>query len=172
MNPVQSDPEPWRKLSEALAGSFAARAHGLLASDFVLLDRENGEIGHLELLGPEGATIMAKDLRAQIERLTPAHCRMLSSGAEILTSTGDPTSPEITCLGHFYSARLSLLRNKAEAGQQGDEKAVRIAGGLTNRNYEVSFSAGVEGSLPLALFLLYRLVSLRREAYRTGHRRD
>jgi hypothetical protein len=93
---------------------------------------------------------------------------MLSRGAEILTSTGDTSSPEITCLGRSYRTGLSLLRNKAEAGPAGDNTTIRINGGLTNRNYEVIFEAGDESSLPVALFLLYRTVALRREAYRAA----
>jgi hypothetical protein len=45
---------------------------------------------------------------------------------------------------------------------------VSIKGGLTNRNYEVVFDAGDEGSLPVAFFLLYLTVALRRKAYLTG----
>jgi len=43
----------------------------------------------------------------------------------------------------------------------------RITGGLTNRNYEAVFDAGNAGSLPVALFLLYLTVTLRRKAYVT-----
>jgi hypothetical protein len=93
---------------------------------------------------------------------------MLSHDAQILTSTGNTTSPEITYLHRPYTAKLSLLRNSAEAGPAQDGATIRINGGLTNRNYEVIFEAGDEGSLPVALFLLYRIVAIRREAYRAG----
>jgi hypothetical protein len=170
MSPVQigRDPTPWRSLGEILAGSLTARARGAFASEFALLDRENGEIGRLEIFGPSGAELGAGGVEARIEHVPPARYRMLSSGAEILTSTGSATSPEIRCLGRPYTARLSLLRNRAEAGPAGDEEVVRIAGGLTNRKYAVYFETGEEGSLPVALFLLYRIVALRREAYRAG----
>lgn len=165
---MSHDPEPWRNLGEALSGSFAARARGLLASDFALLDPHGGEIGRLKIHGQQGAEFDAGDLRARIERAAPNRYEMTSGGAEILTSTADTSTPEITCLGHHYRASLSLLRNKAEAGPPGEEAVVRITGGLTNRNYEVSFEARAEGPLSVALFLLYRIVSLRREAYRVG----
>ncbi len=165
MCPVRRD--PWRQLSETLAGRFAARAQGLLASEFVLLDREGTEIGRLELHGTAGAELRAKDVEAHIERVGRSGYKMFSLNAEILTSTGEATSPAITYLGHPYDASLSLLRNKAEAGPA-EIMTIRIKGGLTNRNYETSFDPGDEGSLPVAFFLLYRLVSLRREAYRTG----
>jgi hypothetical protein len=170
MSPMQKDPapEPWRKLSETLAGHLMVCARGLLASEFILLDRENMEIGDLEIHGLRGAELKAGDAQARIERLSPSRYRMLSSGAEILTSAGDATSPEITYLNHPYEASLSLLCNKAEAGRPGHNATIRIKGGLTNRNYEAFFEPGDEGSLPVAFFLLYRLVSLRREAYRAG----
>jgi hypothetical protein len=168
MSPRQKAPDPWRQLAEALAGRFTARARGLLASEFVLLDRENREIGRLKIHGPAGAALQVGDVEARIERVAPAHYTMLSSGAEILTSTGSATSPGITSLDDPYKTSLSLLRNMAEAGPAERNATIRIKGGLTNRNYEVLFDPGDEGSLPVALFLLYRLVALRREAYRTG----
>jgi hypothetical protein len=93
---------------------------------------------------------------------------MLSYGKEILTATGDATSPAITSHNRHYTASLSLLRNTAEAGPAQHTTTIRINGGLTNRNYQASFEPDDEGSLPITLFLLYRLISLRREAYRTG----
>ena len=165
MSPMRRD--PWRKLGEALAGRFAARARGLLASEFVLLDREGTEIGRLELHGTAGAELRAGDVEARIERVGRSGYKMFSLDAEILTSTGEATSPAITYLDHLYRASLSLLRNKAEAGPA-EITTIRIKGGLTNRNYEASFKPDDAGSLPVALFLLYRLVDLRRAAFRAG----
>jgi hypothetical protein len=60
------------------------------------------------------------------------------------------------------------LHNKAEAAPSGEEAAkVHVTGGLTNRNYEAIFDAEAEGSLPVAIFLLYLVVTLRRGAYVT-----
>ena len=170
MCPMRRDPTPmsWWGLGETLAGRFAARARGLLASEFALLGRGGEEIGRLKVHGREGAELEAGDLEAGIERLAPTRYRMLAHSAEILTSTGETSSPEIKCLGRPYKAKLSLLRNTVEAGPAEDGVTVRVNGGLTNRNYEVIFEAGHERSLPVALFLLYRIVALRREAYRAG----
>ena len=168
MSPGQKAPDPWRKLGEALAGRFTARARGFLASEFILLNRENREIGRLQIHGPAGAALLARDVEARIERVGRSGYRMLSSGTELLTSKGDATSPGITYLNHTYETSLSLLRNTAEAGPSEHTATIRIKGGLTNRNYEALFEPGDRGSLPVALFLLYRLVALRREAYRTG----
>ena len=164
------DPTPWRRLGETLSGYFTARARGLLASDFALLDREGGEVGRLEIHGPTGAELRATGLEAQIERITLTRHRMLSGGAEILTSTVVATTPEIRCLGVPYQTILSLLRNAAEASPAKEEATVRIKGGLTNRNYEIHFETGEASPLPVALFLLYRIVTLRRDAYRAGSR--
>ena len=168
MGPTRRDPKPWRKLRETLDGSFTARARGLLASEFVLLDREGAQIGKLEIHGPHGANLRAGDVEARIARVGRYGHAMLSSGEEILTSTGDPTSPGITSHNHPYVTSLSLLRNKAEAGPKVQTTTIRITGGLTNRNYEAAFEPGDENSLPIALFLIYLLISLRRKAYVTG----
>ena len=172
MSQMPEDPmlAPWRRLGETLAGSFAARACGLLASDFAILDRDGAEVGRLRIHGPEGAELEAGDLEVRIERVARSRYTMLAGGAEALASEPavSPTTLEIRCSGRLYEARLSLLRNTAEAGLAGGEVAVRISGGLTNRNYEAVFDIEDEGSLPVAFFLLYRTVALRREAYRTG----
>jgi hypothetical protein len=169
MSPMPEDPAlaPWRRLGEILAGSFAARARGLLASNFGILDREGDEVGRLRIQGPEGAELEAGDLEARIVRVARSRYTMLSGGTEILTAGSVSSTLEIRCLGRRYEARLSLLRNTAEAAT-GGEVAVRITGGLTNRGYEAAFDVDAEGSLPVAFFLLYRTVALRREAYRAG----
>jgi hypothetical protein len=171
MSRMPEDPTltPWRRLRETLAGSFAARARGLLASDFAILDRDGEEVGRLRIHGQKGAELEAGDLEAEIDRVARSRYTMLAGGAEILTarSAGASGTLEISCFDHLYEARLSLLRNTAEAAT-GDEAAVRISGGLTNRSYEAVFDVEDEGSLPVAFFLLYRTVALRREAYRAG----
>ena len=176
MSPMQEDPTlaPWRGLGETLEGSFAARARGLLASEFAILGREGEEIGRLEIHGGEGAELEAGDLEARIERSAPSGYTMLTDGAEILTAEllGAWNAPEIKCLNRLYKGRLSLLCNTAEAGPAGERVTVRITGGLTNRNYKAVFDAGNVGSLPVAFFLLYLTVTLRREAYLTGKGRS
>ena len=171
MSPMQEDPTlaSWRGLGETLEGSFAARARGLLASEFAILGREGEEIGRLEIHGGEGAELEAGDLEARIERSAPSGYTMLTDGAEILTAEllGAWNAPEIKCLNRLYKGRLSLLCNTVEAGPAGERVTVRITGGLTNRNYEAVFDAGNAGSLPVAFFLLYLTVTLRRKAYVT-----
>ena len=168
MGPMPRDPDPWRKLRETLDGRFTARARGLLASEFVLLDSDGAQIGRLEIHGPAGANLRAGDVEARIERTGRSSYTMVSSGNEILTSTGKTASPRITSQNRRYAAGLSLLRNTAEAGPAEHTATIRIKGGLTNRNYDLFFDPGDENPLPVALFLLYRLVSVRSEAYRAG----
>jgi hypothetical protein len=176
MSPMQEDQTlaPWRRFGETLEGSFAARARGLLAPDFAILGREGEEIGHLEIHGAEGSELEAGDLEARIERSFLCGYTMLAGGAKILTAepVGTLNTPEIRCLDRLYKGRLFLLRNTAEAGPAGERVTVRISGGLTNRNYEAVFDAGDAGSLPVAFFLLYLTVTLRREAYLTGKGRS
>jgi hypothetical protein len=162
MSPMHEALTSWRRLGETLEGSFAARARGILAPGFAILGKEGEEIGRLEIHG-------AGDLEARIERSVPSGYAMLADGVEILAAEplGAWNAPEIECLDRLYRGRLSLLRNKAEAGPAGKRATVRITGGLTNRRYEAVFDAGDESSLPVALFLLYLTVALRRKAYVT-----
>ncbi len=172
MSPMQEDPTlaPWRRLGESLEGSFAAHARGLLTPDFAIQGREGKKIGCLEIHGPQGAELEAGDLQARIERSKPSGYAMLAGGAKILEAepVGALNTPEITCLDHRYNGRLSLLRNTAWAGPAGERVTVRITGGLTNRNYEADFDVGDAGSLPVAFFLLYLTIALRRKAYLTA----
>ena len=169
MSPMHEAPTPWRKLGENLEGSFVARARGLLAPQFAILGREGEEMGRLEIHGAEGAELGAGDLEGRIERSTLSGYTMLAGGAEILTA--EPlrawNAPEMRCLDHLYWGRLSLLRNTARAGPAGERATVHITGGLTNRYYEAVFDAGDAGSLPVAFFLLYLTIALRRKAYVT-----
>ena len=173
MSPRQQDPAAWRSLGETLAGSFTARAQGSLlrTSEFSIRDRQGGRVGGLEIHGPAGAELEVGDLQARIERPAPSRYAMFAGGNGILAAgpLGSISTPEISCFGRPYQGRLSLLRNKAEAAPSGEEVAkVRLEGGLTNRNYEAVFDATDEGSLPVAIFLLYLVVTLRREAYLTA----
>ena len=61
MTPAPQDPTlaPWMSLQEPLAGYLAARARGLLASDFVLSGREGEELGWLRVHGRRGADLEA-----------------------------------------------------------------------------------------------------------------
>ena len=170
MTPAPQDTTPWEHLGERLAGSFAARARGTLAPELHLSGRNGEEFGRLRLDGPEGASFEAGDARATIERGTGPRYRMLDGGGNVLVeeTAGSADAPEVRCGGRLYEARLRLLRNAAVARSPGGSEAARVAGGLTNRGYQVSFDAEDENSLPLAVFLLFRIVALRRRAFLTG----
>ncbi len=165
MTPAPQDPvlAPWRRLGETLAGYFAARSRGLLAPELVLARRDGEEFGRLRLRGLEGAEFEAYDVWATIERAARSRYGMLVGGVEVLAQ---PTiAPEIRCGDHVYEVELNLLRNAAVARSPGGSEAARVAGGLTNRSYEVFFDAEDEAALPSAVFLLYRIVALRRRVF-------
>jgi hypothetical protein len=168
--PRDPSPSPWSRLLEVLAGSFSARARGFLASEFILLNQGGGEFGSLRIQDPIGAELEAENLRAAIERAPHGRRRMLSGDEETLVAKplGTADILEVRCWGRRYEANLSLLRNTAVARSLGGEEAARVTGGLTNRAYEAVFDAEDEGSLPVAIFLLYYTVALRRRAYRAG----
>ena len=172
MEPVPGDLmlAPWGELRERLAGYFAARAQGLLASEFVLSSRSGEEFGRLRVQGPGGAELETGSTRVKIERTARSRYRVLTGDSETLVaeSAGSSSALRVRCGKRTYEARLNLLRNTAVARSSGDEEAARIAGGLTNRSYEAVFDVGDEGSLPIAVFLLYHTVALRRRAFLAG----
>jgi hypothetical protein len=164
------DSSPWSTLTKTLCGSFAARARGFLASEFILVNRSGEEFGRLRIHGPTGAELEAGDLRTAIERAPSSRHRMLTGDVETLVAErlGPPDTLEIRCGARRYEAHLSLLRNTAVARSSRGEEAARVTGGLTNRGYEAVFDAEDEDSLPTAVFLLYYTVALRSRAYRMG----
>jgi hypothetical protein len=161
----------WRELRERLAGYFAARARGLLASEFVLSGRSGEEFGRLRVHGPVSADLENGTMGVKIERSARSRYRMLTGSAQMLVAEparGTSGVLEVRCGSRTYEARVNLLRNTAVAHSSRGEEAARIAGGLTNRSYEAVFDAGDEGSLPVAIFLLYHTVALRRRAFLAG----
>jgi hypothetical protein len=169
--PVDLTLAPWRALRERLAGYFAARAQGLFASEFVLSNRSSEEFGRLRVHGPEGAELEAGSTRAKIERTPRSRYRILAGDSETLVAKPVRSTPsvlEVRCGNRTYEVRLNLLRNTAVARSSGNKEAARIAGGLTNRSYEAVFDVGDEGSLPVAVFLLYYTVAHRRRAFLAG----
>jgi len=172
MSPVPEDQmlAPWKGLQGALAGFFSAHARGLLASDFALLDLGGREVGWLRVRGPKGAELEAGNLASRIKRTAPRRYGMVTGGARVLSAetAGSPDVMQIRRAERMYEASLALLCNTVEAHLPTGDRVARVTGGFTNRSYEVAFDADDAGSLPVAVFLLYRLVALRRGAYRTG----
>ena len=137
MGPAPEDPTlaPWRELAERLAGYFAARPRGFLASEFALSSRSGEEFGRLRVHGLGDAQLEAGGTRAEIERT--AGYRMLTGGVETL---------------------------RAEPTRGMGALEVRCG----SRTYEADFDAGDDGALPVALFLLYHTVALRRRVFLAG----
>jgi hypothetical protein len=166
---MRQDPTlaPWRELRERLGGYFVARARGLLGSELVLSSRSGEEFGRLRVHGSRGAELETGDTRTEIERTARSRYVMVAGDAETLVAElADPSGVlKVWCGSRLYEARLDLLRNAAVARSSCNEQAARIAGGLTNRSYEAFFDAADDGSLPVAVFLLYHTVALRRRAF-------
>ena len=166
---MRQDPTlaPWTELRERLAGYFAARSRGLLALEYVLSSRSGEEFGRLRVHGPEGAELEIWGTRAEVERTARSRYRMLTGGAQTLVAepAGSAHVLEVRCENRVYEARIDLPRNTAVARSPGGQEAARIVGGLTNRSYEADFDAADEGSLPVAVFLLYHAAALRRRAF-------
>jgi hypothetical protein len=172
MRSTPEDPTPWRRLQEHLAGYFAARARGLLASEFAVSSRDGEEFGRLRIHGPGGAEFESSNLKAIIERTARSRYRMMTGDVETLVAqpAGSLGALKVRCGSRLYETYFDLLRNDTVARSSGGEEAAHIAGGLTNLSYEAFFDVGDEGSLPVAVFLLYRIVALRRRAFLAGTR--
>ena len=177
MSPAPRTASPlafWDLLQRDLAGGFRARARGLLGSVFSLLGPDGEEFGRLRMRGPAGAEFgagWAEDTpETEIVRGGPfaARYRMTTGGAPILlASPSDPKSGlRVFCGGKTYETESNVLRNTAAARLLPERKdAVRVKGGLAGRSYEATFPDGDGASLTVAVFLLYRSVALRREAF-------
>ena len=154
-------------LRESLDGAFAARARGLLASGFALLDRDGQEFGHLRLAVAPGAEFRFMDRAATFEA-SGRRLRMVADGAEVLAGTpkARPLDELIVSSGdRTYDASFSFFRNRAAASRPGDGQSAQLSGGITGRSYEAIFDAGDACALPVAVFLLWHLVTHRRRAY-------
>lgn len=158
----------WQEPSEALGGSLSARPRGIVAPEFILLDRDGGAFGLMSVRGREGARIEANPLDVRIERLAdgPDNYRMLTNGATTLLAARKGTSVAMTvrCGGRRYEAGLDLIRNAALATSAEGAQTARLLGGLFARGYRALFDAEDPCALPVALFLLYHTVALRRRA--------
>lgn len=169
----------WDLLQEDLAGRFRARARGLLGAEFSLFGPEDKEeFGRLRMRGALEATFRAGAREAspqtEISGGGPfaARYRMKTGGAPVLlASPADPSGGlRIFCAARTYEARWSVLRNTATAllladGEPGTHGEVRVQGGLAGRSYEATFPPGDGAPLAVAVFLLYRGVALRRQAF-------
>lgn len=155
-----------RKAPETRRRMFTARARGLLAPGFVLLDRDGGELGQLRTRGLAGAELRGTT-NAAVERVGRGY-RMLAGGETLLTARLGPRPEggmEISSRGRTYAARINTLRNTAVA-RAPDGTVVELGGNLTGRRYEATAEA--EEALPVAVFLLYYLAAVRRRAYLSG----
>lgn len=157
-------------LRQSLDGAFAARADGLLAYRFALLDRHGREFGRLRLTGASVAELRLGGYTATFET-SKRRLRMVTDGEEVLVGTPKMRSIDELILSsgeRTYDASFSFFRNRAIASRPDGEEAARLSGGTTGRSYEAAFDTGDERALPVAVFILWHLIKNRRLAYLTG----
>ena len=157
-------------LHKSLDGAFTARADGLLASGFALLDRDGREFGRLRLAGVPGTELRLGDHAVELEA-SGRQFRMVADGEEVLVGTPKAHSIDELVLSsgdRSYDARFSFFRNLATASRPGDGESARLSGGITGRSYEAIFDAGDACALPVAVFILWHLTTNRRRAYLAG----
>ena len=156
-------------LQQSLRGSFTARAHGLLKTQFTLLDTGGREFGRLRLRGLSVAGFESGNYAAILEKSGVSY-RMVADGEEVLTAAPRGRSIdklEVSCVGRAYEVRASFFRNLAIASyRKGGERVVRVSGGLMSRSYEALFDAEDRCAIPVAVFLLWHVAANRRRAYR------
>jgi hypothetical protein len=93
---------------------------------------------------------------------------MVADGREVLTASPKGRSIdelEILCDGQTYEARVSFFRSLAVASYPDGDRVVSLSGGLMGRNYDALFAAEDRCALPVAVFLLWHVVTNRRRAY-------
>lgn len=160
---------PWNTLQAHLAGSFEARAHGLLRVSYTLTDRSGSSFAGLRVQDT-GAALTAGDLEARIEPSSRNGYRMLSEETELVRAIPleESATLRIECAGQLYEAHLRLLRNIALVRAREGGEIARLCGDLAGRRYETVFDAGVEGTLPVAILVLHYMTTLRRRVYLAG----
>jgi hypothetical protein len=168
MNPARqiSGLASWQDLRDVLGGSFTARARGLLADEYVL-QKDGASFGSLRLRGARAAEFVAGELAAAIEGTADGVYKV--SGDLELTARPAASSAdvlEVRAGGNLFVARVSFLRNTAVVSDGTGARAVRLAGNVTGRRYEVVFAGEEDATLPVAILLLYHLAALRRRVYR------
>jgi hypothetical protein len=162
---------PWYDLQRSLEGSFTARAHGVLTTEFTLLDSEGTKFGQLQLRGLSAAEFESGGRTAALTQ-TERSYRMTFDGEEVLAAAPKEQSIddlEISYGSQAYEAHVSFFRNVAVALHgRGGGKAVQVSGRLVGRSYQVLFDPDDGCTLPTAVFLLWHVAANRRRAYLMG----
>ncbi|HEX2098652.1 MAG TPA: hypothetical protein VHF46_06320 [Rubrobacteraceae bacterium] len=148
--------------------SFTAHAHGILATEFILVGKDREEFGRLRLGGTYEAKFDSKDHVAVLEASGTGY-RLVLDGEEVRAIDKRLSGNElkIFCADRTYKAQVSLFRSLAVASYPGGKKVVSLSGGLVGRSYEVLFDAEDACAFSVAIFLLWYITMNRRRAYRT-----
>lgn len=164
------DRASWDGLARTLGGSFVARAQGVVVPELILFAPDGEPFGRLTAGEDNRTHLQAGDVMAWIEPRPGGTYGMTTGEGETLTAepAGSPTLLTLRSGGRRYEASISLLRNRATATASAGGEAARLSGGMTNRRYRATFDPQDPASLPIAVFLLNHIVTLRRGAYRAG----
>jgi hypothetical protein len=157
-------------LRQSLDGAFTARADGLLASGFALLDRDGREFGRLCLATARGAELRLGEQAVKLE-VSGRRLRMVADHEEMLVGTPKAHSIDELVLSsgdRAYDARFSFFRNRATASRPGGGESARLSGGITGRSYQAIFDASDTCALAVAVFILWHLTTNRRRVYLAG----
>lgn len=166
-------PEPslaaWSRLRTTLGEGFRARVSGVVRQQVSLLDADGRPVARIVPQGAAGAKLEAEGLPETVIEVGAVRHTVSTGGVVVLEAEGGAGGPfEVRCAGTGYEANLGLIRNSAVATGRGGEAVARVEGSLVGRGYAVRLCAGDVGALPVAVFLLDRLVTLRRRAFLTG----
>lgn len=163
--------QDWKNLGLALGGSFTARARGIVSPELSLLTPDGEPFGRLTPAGDGGTRLRTGDLEARIGPRSEGRYTMTSGGEEILAAepVGSATVLSLKSDNRTYEARASLLRGEAVARRAGE--VARISGNITNRRHRATFDPEDPASLPIAVFLLNHLFTLRSRTIRAGEGR-
>lgn len=109
-------------------GSFIAYAHGLLVTEFILVNQDRKEFDRLRSGGTREAKFTSKDHLASLEASGTGH-RIVLDGEEVLPVDKGLSGNE---------AQVSLFCNLEIVSHPSGKKAVALSGGLVARSYRGS----------------------------------
>ena len=158
----------WEELGRTLGGSFSARVRGLISPEVVLSAPQDETLGQLVGDGAGGRRVRLGGVSARIEAPIEGTYRMMTEDAELLVARGSGPATDLHLKSgpRTYEASISIPRNEAVARLPDGTETARVSGGLTNRRFGATFDPEDPASLPVAIFLLDRLLTLRRSAFR------
>lgn len=167
MTPNPKNTPPLQDLQTSLTGSLLARRTP--GRSKIPFSHPSGEIVGEIAIQDSGADIVLGDLSVVLERDAHFRYRMLAAGKELLSAAPSDRGLERLSI-HYgdrtYEARISPLRNTAVAHADDGTETARVSGGLLGLKYQIDFDTEDPRGLPIAVLILYHLLTVRSRAYR------